>query len=93
MERYGTLKSPFDPEYLVSVLEESGFEDMSRFAAVDELLTSRRERTSYVASRSVSEFPPMNTVIAVNPVSAELRDADAQFAVRSRPRGLARSGR
>ena len=38
MEQYGTLESPFDPEYLVSVLEKAGFEDVSRYAAVDELL-------------------------------------------------------
>ena len=38
MEQYGTLESPFDPEYLVSVLEKAGFEGVTRYAAVDELL-------------------------------------------------------
>ena len=37
MEQYGTLESPFDPEYLVEVLEQAGFEDVTRFARIDEL--------------------------------------------------------
>ena len=38
MERYGTLESPFDPEYLVEVVEGAGFVDVRRLVEVDELL-------------------------------------------------------
>ena len=52
MEEYGTLESPFDPEYLVAVLGEAGFTQVTRFAAVDELLdVSERASTSCDASR------------------------------------------
>ena len=55
MEQYGTLESPFDPEYLVAVLEEAGFEQVTRFAAVDELLDVSAPRTrSCAGSRSGS---------------------------------------
>jgi SAM-dependent methyltransferase len=90
MEQYGTLESPFDPEYLVSVLEEAGFENVSRYAAVDELLdvSSPEDELRRVEERLA--FPPMNTVIAVNPVPAELQDAEAQFAARVEPAGAVR---
>jgi SAM-dependent methyltransferase len=38
MERFGTLESPFDPEYLVSVVEEAGFVNVRRLVEVDELV-------------------------------------------------------
>ena len=38
MKRYGTLESPFDPEYLVEVVERAGFVQVRRFAEVDELV-------------------------------------------------------
>ncbi len=37
MEQHGTLESPFEPEYLVEVLEQAGFEQITRYARVDEL--------------------------------------------------------
>ena len=38
MERYGTLESPFDPDYLEEVVERAGFVQVRRFAEVDELV-------------------------------------------------------
>ena len=38
MERYGTLESPFDPEYLEEVVVRAGFVQVRRFAEVDELV-------------------------------------------------------
>ena len=90
MEQYGTLESPFDPEYLVSVLEEAGFEDVSRYAAVDELLDVSAPEDELRRVEERLAFPPMNTVIAVNPVPAELRDAEAQFAARIEAAGSLR---
>ena len=90
MEQYGTLESPFDPEYLVSVLEEAGFEDVSRYAAVDELLDVSAPADELRRVEERLAFPPMNTVIALNPVPAELRDAEAQFGARIEAAGSLR---
>ena len=38
MQRYGTLESPFDPAYLVEVVEQAGFVDVRRLVEVDELI-------------------------------------------------------
>jgi SAM-dependent methyltransferase len=67
MREYGTLESPFDPEYLVQVVQDAGFEQVRRFAAVDELLdvSAREEELQRVDGRL--SHPPMNTVVAVNP--------------------------
>lgn len=80
MERYGTLESPFDAEYLVAIITEAGFTDVTQLAAVDELLdvSSPNEELQRVAARL--EHPPMNTVVAINPIPAEL--SDSAFAAR-----------
>jgi SAM-dependent methyltransferase len=80
MERYGTLESPFDSEYLVATITEAGFTDVTRLAAVDELLdvSSAKEELQRVAAQL--EHPPMNTVVAVNPIPAEL--SESAFAAR-----------
>ena len=71
MEQYGTLESPFDPEYLVAVLGEAGFTQVTRFAAVDELLDVSEGARELRRIEARIENPPMNTVIAVNPVPLE----------------------
>jgi SAM-dependent methyltransferase len=38
MERFGTLESPFDPAYLVAVVEQAGFVNVRRLVEVDELV-------------------------------------------------------
>ena len=81
MEQYGTLESPFDSEYLLSVLEQAGFTDVSRYAAVDELLDVSAPEDELRRVQERLAFPPMNTVIAANPVPAELQGVDS-FAAR-----------
>ena len=78
MEEYGTLESPFDSDYLVRVVGKSGFEQVTRFAAVDELLdvSERPRELERIGARL--ENPPMNTVIAVNPVPVELSEKQFQ---------------
>jgi hypothetical protein len=71
MERFGTLESPFDPDYLQAVLEEAGFTQITRFAAVDELLDVSDEQAELERVRGRLRFPPMNTFIAVRPVSVD----------------------
>jgi SAM-dependent methyltransferase len=71
MKEYRTLESPFDAEYLVAVLQEAGFTNVKRFAALDELLdvSAPEEELRQIEARL--QHPPMNTVIAVNPTPVE----------------------
>ena len=84
MERYGTLESPFDPEYLVEVVERAGFANVRRLAEVDELVdlappTRRRDRVldrfmpDRLRARALGQAalrPEFNVVHAVNPIPA-----------------------
>jgi SAM-dependent methyltransferase len=72
MEKYGTLESPFDPEYLVAVLQEAGFTQVTRFAAVDELLDVSESRRELQRIEARLRNPPMNTVVALNPAPAQV---------------------
>jgi SAM-dependent methyltransferase len=69
MQEYGTLESPFDPEYLVQVVREAGFAEVRRFAVVDELLDVAAEEGELQRVRERLRHPPMNTVVALNPTS------------------------
>ena len=71
MEEYGTLESPFDPEYLAAVLGKAGFEGVARFAAVDQLLELSTGERELQQVEAVLRNPPMNTVIASNPAPAD----------------------
>lgn len=78
MEQFGTLESPFEPAYLASVLDEAGFQQVTRFAVVDELLdVSERERELQRLDGALGS-PRTNTVMAVKPVPA-LVGAAAEF--------------
>jgi SAM-dependent methyltransferase len=70
MERYGTLESPFDPDYLEEVVERAGFVEVRRFAEVDELvdLSSKGGRFRGLgALRRTRPQPEYNVVHALNP--------------------------
>jgi hypothetical protein len=84
MEEYGTLESPFDPEYLEAVLREAGFEQVTRFAAVNELLDVSDAARELQRVEVLVKNPQMNTVIGSKPVSAELM-ASGSFAARIEP--------
>jgi SAM-dependent methyltransferase len=87
MEKYGTLESPFDPEYLVRVLRKAGFTQVTRFAAVDELLDVSERALGLQRIEARLENPPMNTVIAVNPVPAEISADGREFLAEIEPAG------
>jgi SAM-dependent methyltransferase len=84
MERFGTLESPFDPEYLVSVVEEAGFVNVRRLVEVDELVDvaepeRRRDRLlerlvpDRLRARALGQAalrPEFNIVHALNPLAA-----------------------
>ena len=87
MEEYGTLESPFDAEYLVDVLGKAGFTHVTRFAAVDELLDVSERARELERIEARMEHPPMNTVIAVNPVPAEISADGREFHAEIEPAG------
>jgi SAM-dependent methyltransferase len=82
MEEYGTLESPFDPDYLVAVLGKAGFTQVTRFAAVDELLELSEQDRELRRIEEKMENPPMNTVIAMNPVPTQIADDAPDFSGR-----------
>jgi SAM-dependent methyltransferase len=69
MERYGTLESPFDPDYLEEVVVAAGFAEVRRFAEVDELIDLGKGRRlpwrSVVRRRYAAA--QYNVVHALNP--------------------------
>lgn len=67
MEEYGTLESPFDPEYLVEVLEAAGFEAVTRYARVDELFELGAERQAVSRLTRSMKYPDLNTIVARRP--------------------------
>jgi SAM-dependent methyltransferase len=87
MEEYGTLESPFDPEYLVAVLRKAGFTHVTRFAAIDELVDLSEKTRELQSIDERLQSPPMNTVIAVNPMPAEIASEAPDFLARLEPAG------
>ena len=73
MEQYGTGVA-VRPRIPRLGAEGDGFEDVSRYAAVDELLDVSAPADELRRIEERLAFPPMNTVIAVNPVPAELEE-------------------
>jgi SAM-dependent methyltransferase len=71
MKEYGTLESPFDAEYLVAVLQEAGFTNVKRFAALDELLDVSAPEEELRRVQERLQHPPMNTVVAMSPTPVE----------------------
>ena len=75
MEEYGTLESPFDPDYLRWSLEEAGFVDAKQFVELDELLPLRGiSRPLHLLGRWARirtglGRPETNTVIATKPMA------------------------
>jgi SAM-dependent methyltransferase len=70
MQRYGTLESPFDPDYLEEVVVEAGFVHVRRLAEVDELIdlsASQPRFRGFGALRRRQRQPEYNIVHALNP--------------------------
>jgi SAM-dependent methyltransferase len=84
MERFGTLESPFDPDYLASVVEQAGFVNVRRLVELDELvdLAEPERRRDRILERLVPDRlraralgqaahrPDFNIVHAFNPIPA-----------------------
>jgi SAM-dependent methyltransferase len=70
MERYGTLESPFDPDYLEEVVRQAGFSDVRRLMEVDELVDLSRPRRRFRwrdTLRRAHLQPEYNVIHAFNP--------------------------
>ena len=76
MERFGTLEAPFDPEYLVAVVEEAGFADVTRYVPIDDLVDVSDRSTAVAGLAQRIEKPEWNTLLAVNPIGADQVDGD-----------------
>jgi SAM-dependent methyltransferase len=87
MEEYGTLESPFDADYLVAVVKKAGFTQVTRFAAVDELVDVSERPRELERLEARLDHPPMNTVIAVRPVPTQLSADGSEFLAVIEPSG------
>jgi SAM-dependent methyltransferase len=83
MEQHGTLESPFDPNYLVDVVREAGFERVKRLIEVDELVDVNDPRG---VLRWLARFAryrlgrgEVNTIVARKPLPPA-REGAAAFA-------------
>lgn len=99
MKRFGTLESPFDPDYLVEVVEGAGFTEVRRLLEVDELVdlagpARRRDRflerflPDRLRARALNQAvlrPEFNIIHAVNPVPEG--GENAQFSARIEAEG------
>lgn len=79
MEEYGTLESPFDPEYLLEVLEEGGFKSVTRFAQIDGLFDVSNPRAALAELEGHVRSPSMNTILAARPIPAEQAGTESGF--------------
>jgi SAM-dependent methyltransferase len=70
MREYGTLESPFDPEYLVEVLEQAGFEGITRFAVADELYDLEHPKEAVRGLQHQLRYPHLNSVLAAKRLEA-----------------------
>jgi SAM-dependent methyltransferase len=71
MERYGTLESPFDPDYLEEVVRRAGFVEVRRLREVDDLtdVSAPRRRFRWRdAVRRPRVQPEYNVVHAFTPI-------------------------
>jgi SAM-dependent methyltransferase len=83
MREYGTLESPFDPDYLAAVVEDAGFVQVQRLYEVDELIDlSDAEAELGRLSRRTAR-PDTNTLVAQNPAGP----AEEGFAARIETQG------
>jgi SAM-dependent methyltransferase len=88
MKAFGTLESPFEPDYLAAIVEEAGFVQIQRLLAVDELIDLARptEALSRLAERA--RRPDTNTLVAYNPADPGRETFAARIELQGEPREL-----
>ena len=67
MEQWGTLESPFDPDYLAAVVAEAGFVQIQQLLVVDELIDLGDPGEALDRLAKQARRPHTNTLVAQNP--------------------------
>ena len=88
MKAFGTLESPFDPDYLAAIVEEAGFVHVQRLLVVDELIDLARSKEALDRLSKRARRPDTNTLVAQNPAGAGQEGFAARIDVQGEPREL-----
>ena len=86
MKAYGTLESPFDPDYLAEVLEQAGFVQIQQLLVVDELIDLADSKQALDRLAKQARRPGRNTLVAQNPAGP----GEEAFAARLEAQGAPR---
>jgi SAM-dependent methyltransferase len=91
MRKHETLEAPFDPRYLLEVVQEAGFVDVRRLLEVDELVPVDDFRQPFTAFSRFFRYRAgrgeINTVIARKALGLEVPSDGANFSGRLEPQG------
>jgi SAM-dependent methyltransferase len=90
MERYGTLESPFDPDYLEEVVLRAGFGNVRRLREVDDLLDLSRPRRRFGWRHKLRRArfrPEYNVIHAFNPIPGPVTGELGAFSALLEPEG------
>ena len=91
MRERKTLESPFEPNYLLEVVRDAGFDDVHRFIEVDELVRVDDLRHPVNALARFIRYRAgrgdTNTVIARKPIGVDVRTDADNFSGRIEPIG------
>lgn len=79
MREHGTLESPFDPDYLLAVVERAGFEEVRRFVEIDRLFDLEDPDGAVELVTERLAHPDTNTIVAVNPLPASEQSFGARI--------------
>jgi SAM-dependent methyltransferase len=86
MKEWGTLESPFDPDYLAAVVEEAGFVQVQRLLEVDQLIDLAEAGEALARLSRRAERPDTNTLVAQNPGEAGTQGFAARIEAQGEPR-------
>jgi SAM-dependent methyltransferase len=91
MRKHETLEAPFDPRYLLEVVQKAGFVDVRRLLEVDELVPVDDFRQPFTAFIRFFRYRAgrgeINTVIARKALGLEVPSDGANFSGRLEPQG------
>jgi hypothetical protein len=87
MERYGTLESPFDPDYLEEVVLRAGFGNVRRLREVDDLIDLSKPRRRFRWRDWARSQPEYNVIHAFNPIPGLDTDEVGSFSALLEPEG------
>jgi SAM-dependent methyltransferase len=86
MQTYKTLESPFNPDYLLDVVREAGFEGVQRLIEVDELVTVGDLRHPFESFARFIRYRAgrgdINTVVAQKPLGLDVATDATNFSGR-----------